>query len=446
MSQATRILIALVAGLGIGLLVADANAAWVGPSVAIAQPIGTIWLNALQMTIIPLVVSLLVIGIAATAEAARASRLAARALTIFILFLWISSALAAFLTPLFLTLWPLAPESGNALRTALGGSAPAGEVPGFGEFLISMVPTNPIAAAAENAILPLILFTTLFAFAMTRLPAEPRELLTRFFRAIADAMLVMIGWILWIAPIGVLALAYVVGARAGTAAFGAFVNYVLVVSSVGIVIWALAYPVAVFGGGVGLVRFARAIAPSQAVAISTQSSLASLPAMLRSSEAIGVPVAASGVTLPLAVAIFRATSPAMNVAVVLYVAHLFGIELGPTQLAAGVATAAITTLGSVSLPGQISFVTSIAPIALAMGVPIEPLALLVAVETIPDIFRTVGNVTMDVAVTATAARHSGFDEQDPPSEEDRLLEGEAPDPGGQPMPRLNQPKGDATGT
>ena len=446
MSQATRILIALVAGLAIGLLVAGANASWVDPSVSFAGPIGTIWLNALQMTIIPLVVSLLIIGIAATAEAARASRLAARALVIFILFLWISSASAVLLTPLFLDLWPLGAESAAALRTALAGSTPVGEVPGFAEFLLSLVPTNPIAAAAENAILPLILFTALFAFAMTRLPAEPRNLLTSFFRAVADVMLVMIGWILWIAPIGVFALAYVVGARAGSAAFGALVHYVAIVSSVGIVIWALAYPVAVFGGGVRLGRFTRAIAPSQAVAISTQSSLASLPAMLRSSEAIGVPVAASGVTLPLAVAIFRVTSPAMNVAVVLYVAHLFGIELGPTQLAAGVATAAITTIGSVSLPGQISFVTSIAPISLAMGVPIEPLALLVAVETIPDIFRTVGNVTMDVAVTATAARGGDFDPSEQLSEEDRLLGGDEPELNDQPTPRVNQPKGDASGT
>ena len=87
----------------------------------------------------------------------------------------------------------------------------------------------------------------------------------------------------------------------------------------------------------------------------------------------------------------------------------------------GVAAAAITTIGAVSLPGQASFVTSIAPIALAMGVPIEPLALLIAVETLPDLFRTLGNVTMDVAVTATVARRSGFDEAEM-NEEDRLLQ------------------------
>ncbi len=117
-----------------------------------------------------------------------------------------------------------------------------------------------------------------------------------------------------------------------------------------------------------------------------------------------IPVAASGVVLPLAVAIFRITGPAMNLAVALYIAHWFGMDLGPTQIAAGVAAAAITTIGAVGLPGQITFITSIAPICFAMGVPIAPLALLIAVETIPDIVRTLGNVTMDLAATATLTR------------------------------------------
>ena len=421
MSQPTRILLALVIGLALGLASASAGGGWVDDAVVAGEAVGGLWLNALRMTIIPLVVSLLITGIAASAEAARASRLASRAIILFIILLWSSSALSALLTPLFLQMWPLPPEAGQALRSALSGSEAVGEVPGFADFLRSIVPTNPVAAAAEDAILPLIVFTALFAFALTRLPAEPRTLLTGFFRAVADVMLVMIGWILWLAPIGVFALAFAVGAKAGAAAFGALLHYVTIVSAIGLVIGLLAYPLAVIGGGLSLRRFARAVVPSQAVAISTQSSLASLPAMLRSSEALGVPVAASGVVLPLAVAVFRVTGPAMNLAVVLYVAHWFGVEIGPAQMAAGIAAAAITTMGSVSLPGQISFITSIAPIALAMGVPIEALGLLIAVETIPDIFRTVGNVTMDVAATATVSKRSGFRSDENVTEQDVLL-------------------------
>jgi len=117
-----------------------------------------------------------------------------------------------------------------------------------------------------------------------------------------------------------------------------------------------------------------------------------------------VPQRNADVTLPLAVALFRATGPAMNVSVAIYVAYLMGVDLHPGNLIAGFAVAAVASYWAVSLPGSLTFITSIAPIALAMGVPIEPLALLIAVEVIPDIFRTVGNVMMDVSVSGAVAR------------------------------------------
>ncbi|QDX26830.1 dicarboxylate/amino acid:cation symporter [Sphingomonas suaedae] len=403
MSQATRIFLSLILGLAAGVIAA----AFVPQRALVAadwvQPLGTMWLHALQMTIVPLVVSLLITGIAATAEAARASRLAGRAFITFIILLWVSSALGGALTLGLLSAFPLGADLADALREALGSAPPTGEVPPFSAFLVALVPSNPLASAVNDAFLPMILFTTIFAFAITRLPVEERERLTGFFRAIGNAMLVVINWVLWLGPIGVGALAYVVGARAGTSAFGALLHYVAIVSAVGVVLWMLAVPFAWIFARVSPARFVRAILPSQSVAASTQSSLASLPAMLRGTEALGVPVARAGVVLPLAVALFRWTGPAMNFAVAIYVAHWFGIELTMGQIAAGWAAAAITTMGAVGLPGTISFVSSIAPIAIAMGVPIAPLGLLVAVETIPDIFRTVGNVAMDVGATRAIA-------------------------------------------
>ena len=133
-----------------------------------------------------------------------------------------------------------------------------------------------------------------------------------------------------------------------------------------------------------------------------------------------MPAAHSAVALSIAVAIFRWTGPAMNFAVAIYVAHLLGIELGPSQPAAGWVVAAITTMGAVGLPGTISFVSSIAPIATAMGVPIPMLGLLVAVETIPDLFRTLGNVAMDVSATRVVSLRTGG-EGELDDETDRLL-------------------------
>ncbi|MEA3016738.1 MAG: hypothetical protein QOI38_1460 [Sphingomonadales bacterium] len=422
MSQPVRILLALALGLLLGIAAARWAPDAVAPTIAAAEPVGGLWLDALRMTIVPLIVSLLVTGIAASAEAARASRLAGRAVLLFVAILWASAIIAALLTPALLGLWPMPADAAAALRGALGGHEPVGEVPTVAQFVRSLVPSNPIAAAANDQILPLMVFTMVFAFALTRLPDGPRAQLTGFFQAIADAMLVIVNWVLWLGPIGVFALAYAVGARAGGAAFGALVHYVAAVTLVGCVIWFLAWPLAMAGGRTGFLAFTRAVGPAHAVAISTQSSLASLPAMLKGAERLGVPVAASGVTLPLAVAVFRATGPAMNLAVAIYVAHWLGYPLSGWTIAAGVAMAATTTIGSVSLPGSISFITSIAPICYAMGVPIEPLALLVAVETLPDIVRTTGNVSMDVAATATLARRGGFDVSSARSEQDRLLQ------------------------
>jgi len=407
MSQATRILLSLIIGLAAGIALAAFAPGSVGPVITVAQPIGSAWLNALQMTIVPLVVSLLITGVAATAEAAQAGRLAGRAIALYVALLALSATAAALVTPLLLALFPIPADSAASLRAAIPGLHAMSAAPPLGEFLAAIIPTNIVKAAAENAFISLIIFALIFAFAMTRIDAKGRALLTAFFTAVRDAMLVVIEWILWIAPVGVSALALVVGARAGTGAFGALVHYILIVAGVGVIVSLAAYPIAVFGGRVRIGDYARAALPSQAVAISTQSSIASLPSMVEGASALGVPVATSGITLPLAVAIFRATGPAMNLAVAIYVAFWFGVPLSPTVLAVGVVVATLTSLGSVSLPGTISYVSAIAPIAAAIGAPVAPLGLLVAVETIPDIIRTLGNVMMDLATTVTLSRRGG---------------------------------------
>ncbi|PCG14498.1 MULTISPECIES: dicarboxylate/amino acid:cation symporter [Sphingomonas] len=412
MTQASRILVALLAGLFAGIALAALAPAAVPGATAVAEPVGTAWLHALQMTIVPLVVALLVTGVAATAEAARAGRLAGRAIALYVTLLAVSAGIAALLTPLILSIVPLPAASADALRRALSTAEAIPPVAPLGEFFAGIVPTNIVKAAAENSFLSIIIFTLIFAFAIARIGAEERALLTRFFTALRDAMLVVIDWVLWIAPVGVFALALVVGARAGTGAFGALVHYILVVSGVGVAVTLIAYPLALLGARLRLADFARAALPAQAVAISTQSSLASLPAMVEGSRTLGVPVATAGVTLPLAVAIFRATGPAMNLAVAIYVATWFGVPLSPATLAVGVVVATLTSLGSVSLPGTVSYVSAIAPIAGTIGAPLAPLGLLVAVETIPDIVRTVGNVTMDIATTAFLSRRGARLEDD----------------------------------
>ena len=398
MSNATRILIALFIGLALGVIAA-AQAPVIGVQTAYwLDIVGSLWLNGLRMTVVPLVVALLVTGIVKSAEAARAGPMAARAVFWVVCLMVISAVLGAVLTPALLSLWPMPAESAAALRAALTTVPAVAEQPPLRDFIVALVPTNPISSAANDSILPLLIFTLVFAFAVTRLAQEPRAQMAGFFSALADAMVIVIEWVLKLAPIGVFALAFVVGARSGLAALGAVAHYIVTVSIVGIIVGAFAYPIAVFAGKVRLGEFVRQIAPVQAFAVSTQSSLASLPLMLKKAEALGVRESTAGLVLPMAVALLRLTGPAMNLAVALYVANWFGVELDAFDYGFAIFIAALTSMGAVSLPGSVSFVTSIAPICLALGIPIEPLALLIAVETLPDIFRTTGNVQMDVAL------------------------------------------------
>ena len=157
------------------------------------------------------------------------------------------------------------------------------------------------------------------------------------------------------------------GAKTGADAIGGLAHYILIVSAAGLVVLLASAAIAMTIGRCNPGNFVRAMLPVFAVAISTQSSLASLPAMLGASRRLGVRESTSDFVLPLAVAIFRATSPAMNMGVAIYAAHLTGTPLSFWALGAGVLVAFLVSLSSVSLPGTLSFVVSVGPIAMAMG-------------------------------------------------------------------------------
>jgi Na+/H+-dicarboxylate symporter len=397
------VMVALVFGLAAGAAAQASGIPGGTGAVAVIDGLGQLWLNALRMTIIPLVFSLLVTGIASIADAAATGRLALKAVIVFALLL-LAATVYAFASSLGLhALWPIGAEGSAAL---LAGAPPeaAREVAenvgggGFSAFLTSLAPANPIRAAADDAILAIVVFAIAFGFAATRLDARLRQPVALFFEAVANTMIVIVQWVLAVAPLGVFTLAFGVGLRAGLGAAGVLGHYIALVclSLIGLIL--LTYVVATLAGRINLARFAQGIAPAQVVAFSTQSSLACLPIMVeRAIDRLGVSAATAGLVLPLAVAVFRITSPVANLAVVIYVAKLTGTEITTAAMLAGGLAALAVSVGTVGLPGQVSFFASIAPICLAMGVPLEVLPLLLAVEVVPDIFRTVGNVTADLA-------------------------------------------------
>jgi proton glutamate symport protein len=210
--------------------------------------------------------------------------------------------------------------------------------------------------------------------------------------------------VLWLGPIGVFFLAFVVGAKTGFGAVGVLGHYIVIVSIMCLLAGVLGLLMALIGGRVPAGRLARALIPVTAMAISTQSSLASLPVMLEASEELGLPQRVRGLVLPMADALFRITSPAGNIAVAIYVAHVYGVKLDPGHIAAGVLVAAIVSVAAVGVASSVTFFTTLVPISMAMGLPLDLLPLLIAVETFPDFSRTVGNVWGDMGVTAWAAR------------------------------------------
>ncbi|MGZ6017706.1 MAG: dicarboxylate/amino acid:cation symporter [Phenylobacterium sp.] len=405
-SLSVRVMIALALGLALGALAAAYGGDGVKRAIALIESVGGLWLNSLRMTVVPLIFAVLVTGIAGVADAAATGRLAGKTL------MWIVGMLTfgACYTVLFAdglyAIWPVAQAGAAALRA---GATAAPDVvkaaPNVIDFIKGLAPQNAIKAASEDSILPLVVFATFFGFAVTRLPPERSRSVLEFFQNIGDAMVTIVRWVLMAAPLGVFALGLGVGLRAGIGAAGVIAHYVAAISLANIGMTVIAYLLALFVARVPFGVWARSVAPVQVAAFATQSSLACLPAMIeRCRDDLGVPDRVTGLVLPLCVALFRVTGPVANLGVPLFLLRVYGVHPGAVQMIGAIFVAVATSLASVSLPGQISFFASVAPICLALGLPVDILPILIAVEVIPDIFRTVGNVTGDMAVTAILAR------------------------------------------
>ncbi|HEY5972267.1 MAG TPA: cation:dicarboxylase symporter family transporter, partial [Pseudoxanthomonas sp.] len=280
----------------------------------------------------------------------------------------------------------------------------------WSDALVAIIPANAIAAAAQSAMLPLVVFALFFGFALTRIEKSRREVVVNFFGAVADTMIVIVRWVLWAAPVGVFALVLAVCAQSGLSMVSALGVYILLQCVLYLTVTVMMLPVAMYWGGERIGRFASAILPAQVVAASTQSSLASLPAMLEAAQRrLGYSPQVTALVLPMAVSLFRINSPVQYVSAAAFIAWAYGIDLSAAQLATGAALAVVISCGAVGLPGQVSYMATNLPVTQAMGLPVAPLGLLLAVDTIPDVFATIGNVTADLTATSVVAKQSSED-------------------------------------
>ena len=403
MSAAARVLLALVLALIVGLI--GRVSGWpgmLGVADAVA-PIGTLWVNAIRMTVIPLVVSLLVTGVAASAGIRELRAIGLRLLAACGGLMVLSAAVGLLLVPPLFAWLTLDPSTIAAIRGSADVPAATAVGGGLMEFLTSAIPANPIRAAADGAMMPLVVFALAFALALLNVPLERRRVVHLFFAGISDAMLAIIRVVIAVAPIGVFALVLPVVVRTGLAAAGALGYYVVITAVAQSILIVLMYPAVAVFGGVSLSRFARALLPAQAVAMGTSSSLASLPAMIDGAEhRLHLPSTITGVVLPLAVSSFKVTGPTIWLVAIVFLGQLYGVTLPPGQL---VVVALLGFLGGMTAPGvPHGWLLGLAPLAASMNIPAEGIGLLIAVDAIPDVFATIGNVTGDMAAATIVSR------------------------------------------
>ncbi|HEV3040295.1 MAG TPA: dicarboxylate/amino acid:cation symporter [Candidatus Angelobacter sp.] len=405
MSLILRVAIGLVAGLLLGVGISSSHSGWLARIPGFLDPVGAIFVNAIRLAVIPIVFSGLIAGTASGGSPRKMGKLGGRALAL-ILIILVASALAGLAVSwtLFSRLNLDKNVVSSLTEKAFAPSASQASYPSIAQWFIDLVPANVFKAAAEGALLPLIVVSIGFGLALTQVESQRRAVVVQFFQGIRDAFLGLVSYVLKLAPIGVFALAVPLAARLGIAAVGALAYYIAIFSGACTAfILLILYPTTLLFGRVSLSRFTKASLPAQAVAFTSRSSLASLPAAYEGVRVgLGLPEEIQNFFLPIAASIFRAGAPMAQIIGVLFLAKLYGVVLHPVQLATVVVTVIATSLTAPGIPGGSIIV--MAPVLASANIPVAGVGILLAIDTIPDMFRTTANVTGWLSVASVLGR------------------------------------------
>jgi Na+/H+-dicarboxylate symporter len=398
-SQGLQVTLGLIGGLALGMLLSQqaTPSPFTGGLLATLEVIGTAWINAVRMTVIPLVVPLLIVGVAGGDDLRATGTVGAKAFGWMLVLLVACALFSSVASSLWFDSLVLDPAATTRLRESAKIDVPPGDALSVRTFILSLIPLNPIKAAADGTLLPVVLFTLLYAFALGKVQEASRSAQLAFFRGMADTMLVVVRWMLALGGIGIFALATVLGQKLGTNVLGAIGFYFVVNIVLHIIATAGIYVAVAFSGRVSVRDFARALVPASVVGMGSRSSLASLPAMVKgATDVLHLPPTATGFVLPLCASVFKLTSAVYWVVGALFIAKLYGIDLSTANLALVAASSVVLNFSTPGIPsgGMLLQV----PLYASIGLPVEGIGILIALDTLPDMFKTLLNVTADMYV------------------------------------------------
>ncbi len=383
----------LILGLALGLLASATDVGLLDRLAAGVAPLGTLFISAIRMVVIPLVVTTIFVGVARLGNPKTVGKLGGSAFGFF----WGTTLPAIVIGMGFMTiamaLWPVAVEVPTAVESAE-------ELPGLLDLVLSLIPANPFAAAANGALLPLIVFTLLMAAATGALEKARRDRLITLAEDISAVFVRLIHWILWTAPAGVFGLAAPVVALMGLELLRGLAVFVATVV-VGLFVFILLFylPAVRLIGKKSVAEFVRGVTGSFVIGFSTTSSVASLPVMFEDAEALGVSPAVSSLVLSLGAAINRAGSALFQAGAVVFLAALYGVPLPFTTLVSAGLVGFVVAMSVAPVPS--ASIVTLAPILEAAGIPLGGLGLLLGIDRIPDMFRSATNITGHVAAAVT---------------------------------------------
>src|SRR6266480_2517629 len=392
----------LGAGLGLGLAAVLTRSPLLLAVTQGLQPLGTLFQNLLSMVVIPLVATALFAGIAGLGDLRRVGRLGVRTLGFF----WGTTLAAILIGFVVAALLLAAATDSGAVRHA------AEQITTGARVIVELIPSNPVRAAVDGNLLPLIVFVTIFGVAAAALPDEKRHTLTDLADAATQALIRIVRWVLLLAPLGIFAIVAGAVAQFGVQLVEIMAVFIVtVIVGLAVLIAAVYVPVVALVARIDPSTYLRAIRASLVMAFSTTSSLATLPVMLEAAESdLRISRTVASFVLPLGASIGRTGSALFQAVAVLFMARLYGVPLGlGGTVQAGVAVF-LASLTVASVPS--ASIVSLVPAFTATGLPLTGLQLLLGLDRIPDMFRTMTNVfgTLSAATVVDAVESRNKEE------------------------------------